>query len=243
MGKNGCIFPFFEQMIQYMSDEKIKSDILAAMPVEDSCFAEVFLSIRSLGIFYGTDNNGQRDSCLSSIQKALDNRIGNPVVKWYEDPHTCFFKPYTKPLEGFNAFVNGFFTPVWTLISGLGILWAASNPAWLLLQLCGPAIIELCSGIVSLGQALWYQVKAMHYESPEDQEEANVYFLDALTRFALVVPLAIVTLIATPLDFVRFITRSIATLVDVTVNDVPKEKEPGPDYADEAVKFVINMIF
>jgi hypothetical protein len=225
------------------NNEKIKIDILAAMPVEDSCFAEVFLSIRSLGIFYGTDNKGQRDSCLLSIQKALDNRIGNPVVKWCEDPHTCFFKPYTKPIEGINAFVNGFFTPVCTLISGLGLLWAATNPVWLLIQLCGPAIIELCAGLVSLGQALWYQVKAVHYESAADQEEADAYFLDALTRFALTIPLAVASLIATPLDFVRFLTRAIATLIDVTINDVPQEKEPGPNYPDMAARCAIDMMF
>lgn len=202
-----------------MSDKRVRNSILATLPVQDSSFAEVFLAVRSLGILYGTDKYGQRDSYLSSIQKALSNRIEQPILKWYEDPRTCFFKPYSNPLEGIQAAFMGFLNPICVVVCGLGLLgvWAA-NPLSLLTQLCSPAILELIAGIVSLGQALWYKIKGTHYKSAADDEEAAVHFLDAVTRFALVLPLAAVSLIAAPLDFVRFITRAIATLVDVIVS-------------------------
>lgn len=229
-----------------MSEEKVADSYvgyLANLPVQDSSFTEVFLSLRNLGVFYGTDNKGQHDSYLFSIQKALETRIEQPIVKWCEDPHTCFFKPYSGKKEGLSAFINGFFNPLWVVVCGLGLVGAAAaNPVSLLTQFCTPSIIELIVGIVGLAQALWYQMKSWYYQSEADYDEATTYFLDAVTRFALIIPLAVVTLISGPLDFVRYITRCIATLIDVTISEDVKEENTVPDYVDTAVEMVINFM-
>lgn len=194
--------------------KKIGSPLIATIPVQDSSFAETFFALNHLGMFYGTDEQNQRQGYLPTIQEALSERIKAPIVNWYADPKTCFFKPYFNRTELMNGFMNGFLTPLCGILAGFGVLgvWSA-HPAAIIALFCGPALIELVAGIVGLGQAFWHQMKAFGYQSASEQNVAAAYFLDAITRFALVIPLAVVSLASVPLELVRFLTRGISTLI------------------------------
>jgi hypothetical protein len=194
--------------------KKIGSPFIAALPVQDSSFVETFFALNHLGMFYGTDEHNQRQDYLPTILEALNERISVPIAKWSADPKTCFFKPYFNRTEAMNGFMNGFLTPLCGILAGFGVLgvWSA-HPAAIIALFCGPALIELVAGIVGLGQAFWHQMKAFCYQSASEQNEAAAYFLDAVTRFALVVPLAVVSFASVPFELVRFLTRGISTLM------------------------------
>ncbi|OGV49568.1 MAG: hypothetical protein A3F46_10830 [Legionellales bacterium RIFCSPHIGHO2_12_FULL_42_9] len=84
---------------------------------------------------------------------------------------------------------------------------------------CVPSAVELISGFVSLGQSLYHKVKSKPNLTAEGRARAGEYFQDAVTRFALVIPLAMVSLAAVPAEFIRFFTRCIATLVHLASRD------------------------
>ncbi|MBA2656714.1 MAG: hypothetical protein H0U70_06965 [Tatlockia sp.] len=191
--------------------------------VEDSSFAEVFLYLSDLGVLYGSKDNGRCDDYLTTLKNVFYERIVTPINTW-SDLKTCFFKPYTNTREDIKAGVWGFILPVMAVITGLGIFTVSASYIPLMAFFALPAIIELLAGIVSLGMATWYSVKAiiLRNDPPKSSaanDDADAYFLDAMIRFSLVIPLAIVSLASCPFELVRFITRSISTLINgYTVN-------------------------
>ncbi|MBA3537641.1 MAG: hypothetical protein H0T84_13710 [Tatlockia sp.] len=198
---------------------KIGSPKIAELAFRDSSFTEVFLSLRSLGIFYGTDKYGTRENFGVALKKALNERIIDPVIYWKNDLKNCFFKPYENKNEGVNALGLGLIVPLMTLLTGLGVITAGFSLINLLGFFSLPAFVELAAGIVGLCQAAWYQAKAIYYikdevQNNEAQELAKSYFLDAGVHFALVLPMLFVTLVSAPFDLARFITRTIATFID-----------------------------
>lgn len=201
-------------LLSTIVNKKIVSPFFATLPVQDSSFAETLFAFNHLGMFYGTDENNQRQDYLPTIIEALDERIGTPIAKWTANPRDCFFRPYFNRMEAANGFLNGFLTPLCGILAAFGVLgvWSA-HPAAIIALFCGPAIIELIAGIVGLAQAFWHQMKAFYYQSASEQNEAASYFLDAVTRFALVIPLAVVSLVSAPFELVRFLTRGISTLM------------------------------
>jgi hypothetical protein len=198
---------------------KIGSPKIAELALRDSSFTEVFLSLRSLGIFYGTHQDGKRDDFVPTFKKAVYDRIAAPVTYWKSDLKSCFFKPYENRNEGVNALGLGLIVPLMTLLTGLGVITAGFSLVNLLGFFSLPAFVELAAGIVGLCQAAWYQAKAVYYvkddeKNEEAQELAKSYFLDAGVHLALVLPMLFVTLVSAPFDLARFITRTIATFVD-----------------------------
>ncbi len=187
---------------------------IAKPKIEDSSFLEQLLGMQSLAQFYGTDQNNNQAGYGATLLDALNNRIMEPVVGLWQQGHSCFFKPYETITQGFQGFLNGPPNVVLTLLAALGIY---GNIYLMATLSCLPAIISLIAGIVSLGQALFYKIKSSNQDI-EIQSKASEYLLDAVTRFALIVPLAVLSILATPIDFIRFFTRSIATLVQLGSN-------------------------
>ena len=205
-----------------MTQAKVSNPLIAALPLVESSFTETFLALRDLGIFYGTDTQGNHDSFMDAIQKALQRRIGEPIGKCVTDPRTCFFKPYANKPEAANGFMYGIVNPLFVILAGLGYLGAwASNPASLIAMLCSPAIMELLVGFFGLLHGLSHQAKFCHGSDVSEQDEARAYFLDAGVRFVLVIPLALVCLIAAPAECARFFTRAVWSLIDC----LPKQAE------------------
>ncbi|MBA2711631.1 MAG: hypothetical protein H0U57_13710 [Tatlockia sp.] len=198
---------------------KLGSPRIAGYGLRDSSFMEIFIDIRNLGIFYGTQVDGKRDKFLPTVEVALLQRIATPIMMWKKDLKSCFFKPYVDKKEGVNAIALGLAVPLLTVLTGLGVALAAFSPPCLLILFTLPAFIELAAGIVGLFQAAWHQFSAIHYRNDankynHEQELAKSYFLDSAVHFALILPLAFVTLVSTPFELIRFITRSVSTLVD-----------------------------
>lgn len=212
-----------------MTNRKISSFELAYLPIKDSSFTESFVSLKTHGVFYGTDTNNQREGYLVSVQKALEERIKDPIMTWCKDPKTCFFKPYQDTREGFDGLTSGVVNPLLAVLCGLGFFGAwATHPAAIIALFCTPALFELVAGVVGLIKSAWYQLKYLYTHAEEEQNEAATYFLDAMTRLALVLPLAIVSLISAPFEFIRFITRSLSSIVTYladTSDSIP-ESEP-----------------
>ncbi len=217
-----------------MTHAKISNAQFAAAPLGDSSFIETFLAVRDWGIFYGTDDLGNHDHFVDAIVKALQRRIGEPVGKWVANPRTCFFKPYDNKQEAANGFMHGIVNPLFVILGGLGYLGAwASNPVSLIAMLCAPAIMELLVGFFGLLNGLYRQAKFCHGSDVSEQEEARAYFLDAGLRFVLVIPLALVCLLSSPVECARFFTRAVSSLIDC----LPKQAE-----AEEVQHLTIQQI-
>jgi hypothetical protein len=216
--------------------EVIGSKRLANLSVRDSSFIEMFLSIRNLGVFYGASQESEYGPVkqlgfYEALDEAFNQRIKKPIERWtiFAPPETCFFQPYTRP-EAAKSILFGLILPAAAIISGLGLIALHTvNPIGILVYFCLPAVVELISGLVGLGQALWHQLKVYMASNDEDslaaQALAERYFIDALVRFALVIPLAAVSLIATPLDLIRFFTRGISTLIHGLLPTEPSQQE------------------
>lgn len=217
---------------------KIGSPKIAALPFYNSSFMEVFMDIRTLGFFYGTDVDGTRNDFNPAFKQALIERIGIPILHWKDKPKSCFFKPFADKKEGVHALAFGLVVPLLTLVVGLGVALSAFSLPTLIVFFTLPAFIELVAGIVSLCQAALHQLRAIHYRenefvSEQAQELAKSYLLDSGIHFALVLPMMLITLLTTPFELVRVVTRSIATLVDyispkkLESNEEPEDFETG----------------
>jgi hypothetical protein len=178
---------------------------------EDATFISVLLNPQDIRSFYGTDKNSQSTTYSNSISLAMQDRIVKPISEAGYHWRSQFFKPYSpytafnRPVTTAHNVINGFLAgpglAIFLIIGALGIF---SNPYSALIAAAIPAVKELVVGIVSLCQGL--------HRLRTGDPTANRYFLDAATRFALVLPLAIVSTAALPFEVVRFVTRSVASL-------------------------------
>lgn len=184
--------------------------------LEDSGFLERIMSTRNLATFYGVDNYGNRAGYVEACSDAIKNRIQAPFTELWQQRRACFFKPYQSVTEGLLGFIDGIPNVVFNVLAGLGIF---GNMYVMIAATCLPAIIELVSAVVSLSQALFYQLKTLSPLSIGDQATASEYLQDGVTRLALVIPLALVSVAATLIGVMRFFTRSTSTLVHLVSHD------------------------
>lgn len=180
-------------------------------PSPDGAYIDHLISLPNLASFYGTDVDGNRGGYGATFYDAFKSRIANPVTHCWHQRRPFFLKPYSS----FSQVLADFFAVVpnivLSLLAGLGIF---GNFYLVVAAACIPAVIELVSGIIGLGQAFYYKCKSIIYKSDEEQERASQYFQDAITRLVLVVPLAVVSLTVAPIiGLIRLVTRSIATIV------------------------------
>ncbi|MBA2652688.1 MAG: hypothetical protein H0U73_10535 [Tatlockia sp.] len=237
-----------------MSRYKITSPKIAATRVDDSSITEELLNIPELGKLLGTRQDGSHDDFGTTVKTMLHERIGKPIGKWVAEPRSFFFKQYTKQ-ETVKAVLLGFVAPLMTLLTGFGVISISLMLPNLLGFFALPATIELLAGIVSLGQAAWSKAWAVYYRANPEQssamnQDAEDYFNDFIVRFALVVPLAIVSFLSAPVDLIRFLTRSISTLIygfrpeilaieteiekDLGGSDLEVDYEDGGEYTDRS---------
>ena len=158
--------------------------------------------------FYGTDLDGNRTTYLNSISNAMRERIFNPVREGVAHPRADFFKPFPAKSAGMVEFLG---QPIGAAIGvGLaaGFITAATlgNPYLLIAYVCLPAVSELITAITSLCQGIYQTAKGNHSTAAE-------YYLDASTRFAMIVPLVALSTVSLPCEIVYFFTRGIASLV------------------------------
>ena len=101
----------------------------------------------------------------------------------------------------------------------LGTLGILANPYVVVAMICAPAVVELIAGMMSLSQAIYHKTKAMLTNDQAEHDKASEHFLDATTRFALVLPLAMICIVTFPLEVVRFFTRTIMSIAQL-INDL-----------------------
>lgn len=199
---------------------KIGSPQIAAIPLRDSSFLEVFTDLRKLGYFYGTEVDGKRNDFFPVLQRALLERITKPIEYWKSDLKSCFFKPYTDKKEAVNALALGVGLRILTVLAGLSIFLSGVSLFCLIVFFSLPAFVEFATGIVGLCQAGYHQIRALSNRDNKSQnfaaeELAKSYLLDAGIHFALVIPIAFVSFASMPFDLIRFVTRSVASLIDM----------------------------
>jgi hypothetical protein len=128
---------------------------------------------------------------------AFKNRIGAPLTTCVSDLKNHFFRPYASGASFFDGFAFGFFIPSLTALSPAAAIGA-----------CLSALGELVIGMGALLKSLFYLAKG-------DTGLAKRYALDGITRVMLSPVLAIVSLLAMPVEVVRFFTRTIVTLFEL----------------------------
>lgn len=185
----------------------------APLKCENVSFTTRIFSPRHLGLFYGTDIEDVRNGYGSTLLDALRERIAAPVDEVWQHKRACFFKPYQSVRQGVGGALDGLLLPAMTTIQALGLLGTFGSPYGVIGAACFSAAVELISGVLSLGQSLYHKIKYSPNQTVEERARAGEYFQDAVTRFALVIPLAMVSLVAVPAEFIRFFTRCIASLV------------------------------
>lgn len=195
----------------FQSEESIATPLTTDAPV-----ATRIHSWNSFGYFYGTDINGEREGYGSSIRRALTNRVVTPIREGWDNPRGYFFKPYRSPMDIFNTAMAG---PVTA-----GLLTSAlifGSPFLMLLFICLPAVIELVTCITSIVQSLFHATKSLCTDRTNERAKANEYLLDATTRLALVIPLALLCVAAVPFETVRFFTRFFGKATPAERNTAP----------------------
>ena len=97
--------------------------------------------------FYGTDSHGERDGYLSTINRAMKDRVVTPINECLGQKRKYFFKPYNSAPQLLYNSIHGYFLTSNAYYASMGML---SNSLFTLSMLCLPAVIELVSGITSL---------------------------------------------------------------------------------------------
>lgn len=180
---------------------------------EDMSFSSRVLSVRHLGLFYGTDSDHVRNGYGATLVDAIKVRIGAPVSDVWQHRRACFFKPYQSVGQSVVGAFDGLLLPAMTAVQALGLLGAMGSPYGVIGAACFPAAVELISGFVSLGQSLYHKIKYSPNQTAGERARVGEYFQDAVIRIALVIPLAMVSLVTVPAEFIRFFTRCVASLV------------------------------
>jgi len=168
--------------------------------------------LSELAQFYGTDGASHRDTYSSSISRAINSRVMEPVKDCCEQRRDYFFKPYSSISDGVLGLFHGPVRSALIVARALGMLGVFSSPYFIIAQICLPAVIELLAGLVSLSQALYHAGKSVLNRSEKELDKSKEYLLDATTRFSLVIPLVLVCSVALPFELARFFTRSAATV-------------------------------
>ena len=168
-------------------------------------------SAKDLRRFYGTDVDSRRDKYSSTIFNAIKTRVVEPVADCVAHPRDYFFKPYFSFGQAWNQGVDGPVCSTLLVTSALGVFGDLYTTIALI---CLPAVIEWIAGLVSLAQASYFAGKSVLTKNATDMEISKEYLLDATTRFALVIPMAVVSMVALPFEAARFFTQIIETLTN-----------------------------
>jgi hypothetical protein len=132
--------------------------------------------------------------------QAIETRVFGPVKTVFNNPKNHFFKRYESAASFVDGVVHGLFIPTLTVFSPSAAIGA-----------CLAAISELIIGIGSLGKAIYHLAKG-------ETNKAKQYAWDGLSRLMLSPIMAVVSLLAMPVEVIRFFTRSIASLVHMAKN-------------------------
>ena len=194
---------------------------------------------QSPNYFYGTDQNGEKDSFRSSITWGMKERLVAPILEFKKNPKGYFFSPYNDCYSAVGLFLAG---PLMAA-TVLGSLPAV--PLIALTIMCYPAVVELFFGITSVVQALWHTSMALLPRTREEElNKAHEYFLDAATRLSLVAPLALLCAVAVPFEAVRFFTRLVSSCMakpashparGAGVYFIPVAPENDPRFPDQGL--------
>jgi len=166
--------------------------------------------------FYGTDSLGERDGYLSTINRAMTDRIATPINECFSQKRNYFFKPYTSAPQFLYNSIHGYFLTNNAYNASMGML---GNSFFTLNMLVLPAVIELVSGITSLFSALYHLTIAKTRNDRAELTKAKEYCLDATTRLVLVIPLATASIVSIPFEIARFFTKTISILTKI-ITDV-----------------------
>jgi hypothetical protein len=124
---------------------------------------------------------------------SIKDRTCSPLADYFSH----FASPYRKGSEFSWNFLAG---PV----AGFGLLVPYVTGILLII----PAIGELLISMSSFAKAIFYLSKG-------EKEQASAFFRDGLMRFMLTPCLALLCVIAVPLECIRFLVRCVSTLVHV----------------------------
>lgn len=170
-------------------------------------FAEFFHETEK---FYGTGG-------MADATRQINERAFSPFRQRFNRGY--FFTPFKDKAELGWSFMAGPCTAVgW-----------AFTPFVTMTLLCIPAIGELVIGIVEL-------IKALKCKVNGQPQEASLHFRNGLTRIALSPCLALISLLAIPLEVARFITRAFVSLIDLVKQcftpSVNRDKSDGVSSPD-----------
>ena len=174
--------------------------------------------------FYGTDSHGERDGYLSTINRAMKDRVVTPINECLGQKRKYFFKPYNSAPQLLYNSIHGYFLTSNAYYASMGML---SNSLFTLSMLCLPAVIELVSGITSLLSALYHLTIAKTRNDRAELTKAKEFCLDATTRLVLVIPLAAVSIASIPFEIARFFTKTISILTKVITEIDLSESRPS----------------
>lgn len=128
---------------------------------------------------------------------AFENRIFAPIATIFNNKKNHFFKSYESGASFVDGLVYGLLLPGLTAISPSAAV-----------GVCIAALMELVIGIGSMAKACFYSCKG-------ETEKAKRYAWDGLSRIMMFPALLVTSLFAMPVEVIRFLTRSIATLVEL----------------------------
>ena len=202
----------FKPDVLKKSTSKLASMQLPPVDVVKDSISGALDSIKNLLHFYGTDIDGNRDGYGSTISRAIKTNIAKPITEVWDHRRVYFFKPYQSVGTGLIEAMNGPLKTALSVSSALAII----NYQYIIASwVCQPVLLELITGLTSLGLALYHKNNALSANDQKEHDIASEYFLDATTRFALVIPLTMLCIVSLPIDTARFLTRTLASLIQL----------------------------
>ena len=189
------------------------------------------------------DSAGVRNGYGSTLLDALHSRIKAPVTECWQQRRACFFKPYQSLWQGVGGAFDGLYLPVFTALSALELLGIFGGSPYVMVAVaCIPAVFELISGFVSLGQSLYYKVKFSHNQTAEKRARSGEYFQDAIIRFAMVIPLAVVSMLAVPVEFIGDWERAFLEEMKGVKPEIGESIQSSLALSDETKAVLIEAI-
>ncbi len=170
------------------------------------------------GTFFEATSRGVSDFLTPG--DTFKQRIGAPLATCFSSCSSLknhFFRPYQSGASFIDGFVCGFFIPGMTVRIPVAAIGASIS-----------ALGELIIGIGSMFQSLYHLANG-------NIQLAKDYALDGVSRIMLSPALLIVSLLAMPVEVIRFFTRSITTLFEMVRECcAPSPAKEVPIYSAES---------
>ncbi|MFY7697763.1 MAG: hypothetical protein ACOVQX_02955 [Legionella sp.] len=146
----------------------------------------------------------------ASIHNALVERHCIPRRFLYYSSTSIFLKPYLlvdfiQEVGHISLLLNNIFWVMTSTMTSVIVL----NMALILF----PSLVEMTVALYSLTKACLTKIDALETGSNDLHQRAGDYLVDSVSRFVLIVPLMVISVVSIPIDLAVFSIRSVSTIL------------------------------